>query len=124
MSKALKQIFVTGVIYIGILFLVWIIDYSGIVYTISQPASVHNLTAPFVEHLTDSPNGHIGDVASVSSSEAHDPHVIISPRYPFAEVIKVVDGDTIKVHTMVGTEVVLYTVRLLGVSYLRYAYAT
>lgn len=118
MSKALKQIFVTGVVYIGILFLAWIIDYSGIVYTVSQPASVQSASVPFVEHLADSANQNTNDsdTDTANSSKVSDSTVIISPRYPFAEVIKVVDGDTIKVRTTVGTEEVLYTVRLIGIN--------
>jgi micrococcal nuclease len=109
MPKALKQILATSVVYINLLFLIVILNYSGLIHTTRPLASLQSAAIPFVETIKS-----IDD--KESAAQISEDGVHIAPRYPFAKVIKVVDGDTIKVRTTVGTEEVLYTVRMIGIN--------
>ncbi len=119
MPKALKQILATSVVYISLLSLIVILNYSGLVHTTRPFASLQSASVPFAE-TADSIDSST-EVQTKTKTQEGEVQVDeggehISPRYPFAEVIKVVDGDTIKVRTTVGVEEVLYTVRMIGIN--------
>jgi micrococcal nuclease len=112
MPKAFKQILTTGLVYIAILLLMVVLNYSGLIYTTGPTVPLQGAAVPFVEKKIET------STDSAENNQMIDGEDIgyISPLYPFAEVIKVIDGDTIKVRTTVGTEEILYTVRLIGVN--------
>lgn len=116
MPKALKQILTTGVVYISILCLTVILHYSGLIHTTGSRVSLQSASVPFVEIERFVEDQDTKDKTKKGEVQINEGTAHISPRYPFAEVIKVVDGDTIKVRTTVGTEEVLYTVRMIGIN--------
>ncbi len=119
MPKALKQILATSVVYISLLSLIVILNYSGLIHTTRPVASLQRAAVPFAETADSVESStEVQTKTKTKEGKVQVSEVVehISPRYPFAEVIKVVDGDTIKVRTTVGVEEVLYTVRMIGIN--------